>query len=146
MPRSRMRRCSSDFDDLIKQKRREWELEAEERGIRLNLSDTKVTSIFAHELRKKKIPIKDIKDLILLIQLSDINYENKDDLPNIVSSDRILPGEGSFNWKKFIYLLQKLRYRGKYSLKLPKSECSKNLYEKIYSFIDGIIRDYWRMS
>jgi sugar phosphate isomerase/epimerase len=90
--------------------------------------------------------LSDIKELIWLIQLSDVKYETKDDLQNIVSSDRIFPGDGSFNWKEFVYLLQKLRYRGNYSLELSRSKCPKKMYEKIYSLVDGIIRDYWRTS
>jgi len=90
--------------------------------------------------------LNEIKELICLVQLSDVKHEIKEVLPNIVSSDRIFPGEGAFNWKEFIYLLQKLRYRGIYSLELSQSECPKKMYEKIYSLIDGIIRDYWRTS
>ena len=90
--------------------------------------------------------LSDIKELIWLVQLSDLKYESKDELSNIVSSDRIFPGDGAFNWKKFVSLLQKLRYRGKYSLELFTSECPKKMYKKIYSLVDGIIRDYWRTS
>lgn len=100
-------------------------------------------------LIKKDVDINqlnDIKELIWLVQLSDLKYESKDDLSGIVGSDRIFPGDGAFNWKEFVYLLQKFSYRGKYSLELSRSECPKKMYEKIYSLVDGIIYDYWRMS
>ena len=90
--------------------------------------------------------LRDIKELIWLVQLSDIKYESIDELPEIDESDRIFPGNGVFNWKEFIFLLQKLRYKGKYSLELLKKECPKKAHEKIYSLVDGIIRDYWRWS
>lgn len=90
--------------------------------------------------------LHDIKELIWLVQLSDIKHESIDDLPEIVELDRIFPGDGAFNWKKFVFLLQKLRYQGKYSLELSKKECPKKAHEKIYSLVDGIIRDYWRTS
>ena len=90
--------------------------------------------------------LNDIKELIWLVQLSDINYDIKDELPNIANSDRIFPGDGSFNWKQFLYLLQKFRYRGKYSLELSKKHCPKKMYEKIFSLMDEIISDYWRTS
>jgi len=90
--------------------------------------------------------LNDIKELIWMVRLSDLKYESKDELLGIVNSDRIFPGDGAFNWKEFVYLLQKFKYRGKYSLELSTSECPKKMYEKIYSLVDGIIRDYWRTS
>ncbi len=88
--------------------------------------------------------LRDIKEMIWMVQLSDLKYESEDDLLEIVDSDRIIPGDGSFNWKKFVFLLQKLKYRGKYSLELSQKEYPKKAYEKIYSLVDGLIRDYWR--
>ena len=90
--------------------------------------------------------LNDIKELIWLVQLSDLKYESKDELREIDDLDRVFPGDGTFNWKEFVYLLQKLRYKGKYSLELSTSECPKKMHEKIYSLVDGIVRDYWRMS
>ena len=90
--------------------------------------------------------LHDIKELIWLVQLSDIKYESIDELSDIDESDRIFPGNGAFNWKEFIILLQKLRYKGKYSLELSQEECPKKAHEKIYSLVDGIISDYWRTS
>jgi len=87
-----------------------------------------------------------IKEMIWLVQVSDIKYESIDELPRIVESDRIFPGEGVFNWKDFVYLLQKLRFRGKYSLELSKKQCPKKSYERIYSLVNGTISDYWRTS
>jgi len=90
--------------------------------------------------------LSDIKELIWLVQLSDLKYESEEDLSGFVDKDRIFPGYGAFNWKEFVYLLQKFKYRGKYSLELSTSECPKKMYEKIYSLVDGIIYDYWRTS
>jgi len=88
--------------------------------------------------------LSDIRELMWIVQMSDLKYESIDDLAEIVESDRIFPGNGSFNWKKFIFLLQKLKYRGEYSLELSKKEYPKKAYEKIYSLVDGLIHDYWR--
>ena len=38
--------------------------------------------------------LKDIKDLIYLIQISDLKYESETELSNLKESDRLFPGEG----------------------------------------------------
>ena len=71
--------------------------------------------------------LKAIKDLIFLIQLSDLKHENE------LSSDsftRIFPGEGDFEFRNFLKFTQKIRYRGAYSIELAKKECLDNLYQK----------------
>ena len=52
--------------------------------------------------------LNEIKEFIWIVQLSDISYETKDNIPNIVNADRIFPGDGAFNWKEFMYLLQSI--------------------------------------
>lgn len=62
---SRMRRCSIDLDELIKQKKKDLEEEMiEQRVPNPKISETKVTSIFAEELKKNKILTKRRKDLL----------------------------------------------------------------------------------
>ena len=68
--------------------------------------------------------LRDINDLIFLIQLSDIKHETSD------SIIRVFPGEGDFEFREFLKFTQKIRYSGVYSIELAKEECLENLYQK----------------
>jgi len=59
-----MKRCSKDFDDLVKHQQKVWKKEAEELGIPFKLSETDITKVFARKLKTQKIRIKDIGDLL----------------------------------------------------------------------------------
>jgi len=68
--------------------------------------------------------LNEIKDLIFLIQLSDIN----DDL------ERIFPGNGNYDVQELINYAKKIGYRDFFSIELSKNSCSKRLYKKFLEF------------
>jgi sugar phosphate isomerase/epimerase len=76
--------------------------------------------------------LNDIKELLFLIQLSDLKYESSSDLTSLNESDRLFPGEGNFNLKNFIKFTKRIGYRKSYSIELKQRECSNNLYKKFY--------------
>jgi len=79
--------------------------------------------------------LKNIKDHIFLIQLSDLKYD-KENITDISKSlvERVYPGEGNFELKDFIKFTQKIGYGKTYSLELSKEECSENLYKKLHIY------------
>ena len=71
--------------------------------------------------------LKDINDLIFLIQLSDIKHESESSSDSFI---RVFPGEGDFEFREFLKFTKKIRYRGVYSIELAKEECLDNIYQK----------------
>jgi len=77
--------------------------------------------------------LKNIKEFIFLIQLSDLKYD-KEDVSDILTSlkdaKRVFPGEGNFELKSFLKFTQKIGYSKVYSIELSEDKCSDNLYKK----------------
>lgn len=77
--------------------------------------------------------LKNIKDFIFLIQLSDLKYD-KEGVPDISISlkdaKRVFPGEGNFELKSFLKFTQKIGYSKVYSIELSEDKCLDNLYKK----------------
>ena len=74
--------------------------------------------------------LKDIKELIFLIQLSDFKFKTQEDISNLEDLDRVFPGEGDFEYKKFINFAWNIGYRKNYSIELLKNNCSENFSKK----------------
>ncbi|MBY8982778.1 MAG: sugar phosphate isomerase/epimerase [Candidatus Lokiarchaeota archaeon] len=110
-----------------------------------NLSETKnLLSSFTHQenlgyvldtyhLGKTNEEFENIIDIIgdiYLIQLSDLinTLEDTKDSPEI--RKRIFPGEGEFNFKKFLNLTKKYRYKDFFSIELNQNKCQIDYYKK----------------
>ena len=76
--------------------------------------------------------LKNIKELIFLIQLADIKYNNEILNDNSESITRVFPGEGDYRFKEFLKYCKKIRYNQIYSIELLKNDCLSNLYQKFY--------------
>ena len=79
--------------------------------------------------------LREIKDFIFLIQLSDLIYDpnsKSEDLISIEDSNRVFPGRGAFDFKSFLRFMEKLRYRRYMSIELSKNRCSENLYANFF--------------
>ncbi len=82
--------------------------------------------------------LKDIKELIFLIQLSDLRYDttnSANDSTYLRKVKRVFPGEGDFEdfkLKDFINYTRKIGYRKMYSIELLKKDCLKDLYKKFF--------------
>lgn len=77
--------------------------------------------------------LKNIKDFIFLIQLSDLKYDKEgvtDISTSLKDAKRVFLGEGNFELKKFLKFTQKIGYHKVYSIELSKDECLDNLYKK----------------
>lgn len=73
----------------------------------------------------------DIRKLIYLIQLSDLKFNSLKSLRQLTSledNDRLFPGKGDYNLRKFIDYLQRIGYHDFFSLELYKKPCSPNYY------------------
>ena len=76
-----------------------------------------------------------IRDLIYLIQLSDVEYDteasdkNEEDKKKV---SRLLPGEGAFDFQLFFDYMRKIGYKKPYSLELDLEGCEHNLYQQFF--------------
>ncbi len=82
--------------------------------------------------------LNDIKDSIILIQISDLKYESSSEVFELNESDRLFPGEGNFNFKKLFNFAQKIGYKKSYSIELLKNECSENLFKKFFKTFQNV--------
>ncbi len=79
--------------------------------------------------------LKDIRDLIYLIQLGDLIYDQTTQTDEIESNNnqvRLFPGEGDFDFVKFLRFIKKIRVNKPYSIELSKGKCSENFYKKFF--------------
>jgi sugar phosphate isomerase/epimerase len=84
--------------------------------------------------------LKNIKNLIFLIQLADIKYDKENLNDDLKSITRVFPGEGDFEFKEFLKFCQKIRYNKIYSIELLKNECStQKLFQKFYRKFNTIL-------
>ena len=82
--------------------------------------------------------LEDIKDVLFLVQLCDIDQEAKEDPQKEANPDRLFIGEGNYNLKNFINFTQKIGYRRTYSLEIDKENDINDLYLKT----DQILNDF----
>jgi len=80
--------------------------------------------------------LKNIAQLIYLIQLSDLKFDSIDQLTSLKDSDRSFPGEGNFNLKSFMDNAIKIGYKNMFSIELSKNESIENLNEKYFKFLN----------
>lgn len=78
--------------------------------------------------------LKDIKDSIFLIQLSDMKFDTSDDLFALKNSDRLIPGKGNYRFKEFLKYCINLSFH-EFSFELSSNVCTNNLYKKISDYI-----------
>jgi sugar phosphate isomerase/epimerase len=93
-------------------------------------------------LSKTKEPfenLKEVRDFIYLIQLSDHLFKNYDSREEILESDeenRLLPGEGDFDFQTFLKYTRKLHYLKPFSIELSQEINMENLYYKTLQNLD----------
>ncbi len=79
--------------------------------------------------------LKDIKRFIFLIQLADLKYDSLEKLSLLKDSNRVFPGEGNFDMKKFLFYLNKIGYNKLYSIELSKNECNDYFFYKFSKYL-----------
>ncbi|TFG03742.1 MAG: sugar phosphate isomerase/epimerase [Promethearchaeota archaeon] len=70
--------------------------------------------------------LDEIKEYLFLIRLTDYVRGFNSNL------ERLLPGEGDFNFSSFYSYLRKIKYSKPFSIEISKYECSEKLQEKFY--------------
>lgn len=90
-----------------------------------------------HFIKSKAEPeqLKDIKRFIFLIQLADLKYDSLEKLSLLKDSNRVFPGEGNFDMKKFLFYLNKIGYNKLYSIELSKNECNDYFFYKFSKYL-----------
>ncbi len=85
--------------------------------------------------------LKDIRDLVYLIQLGDLIYDQTTQTDEIESNNsqvRLFPGEGDFDFVKFLRFIKKIRVNKPYSIELSKGKCSENFYKKFFRIFKNV--------
>ena len=92
--------------------------------------------------------IKSVKGSIFLIQLSDLKYveePSESDQKNLKKAERVFPGEGVFETKRFLKIAQAIGYKKEYSIELNdkiefdnKKEHEDTIYKKFYRKFENI--------
>jgi sugar phosphate isomerase/epimerase len=77
----------------------------------------------------------EIMDYIYLIRLADLFKKDQEITKAIEEEQRLLPGKGSFNFKKF-FPITKRYYKNYFSLKLSEKSCQQTLYKKFFRTIN----------
>ncbi|MEJ2249126.1 MAG: sugar phosphate isomerase/epimerase [Candidatus Lokiarchaeota archaeon] len=77
--------------------------------------------------------LKEIKEFIYLIQISDLIYKNEKSEKNrleIPEKHRLIPGSGDFDFDHFLKVIKRMHYFKPFSLELSKEKNIENLYFK----------------